>query len=138
MKSFSASLKGVPFRVPEEASDADIDNLFKSLNLNELVTPYDCIDDLRKRLKLSPLSPLLPSKNIFVFSKKNSAVKIFNFVYLLNEVPKIWNISSLTRPSTLSWWHALCKSFQEVFKTETNTVIEDMKRSWSIDPFKPC
>ena len=34
-------LKGVPFRFPEEVFDGDIDELFKSLKLDKLVTPYD-------------------------------------------------------------------------------------------------
>ena len=43
---FLSRIKGVPLQVPEEASDTDIDELFKSLNLDELVKPYKCTDDL--------------------------------------------------------------------------------------------
>ena len=46
-------VKGVLFQVPKEAYDRDIDDLFKSLNLDKSVTPCDCVDDLHKRLKLT-------------------------------------------------------------------------------------
>ena len=46
-------LKWVPFWVPEEASHRDIDELFKSLNLDKSIAPFDCVGDLRIRPKLT-------------------------------------------------------------------------------------
>ena len=82
-------LKGVPFRVPEEASGRDIDELFKSLNLDKSVTPYDCVDDLHKRPKLTQHLAHCCFQRAYFFSVKNVEVKIVKSVYHLDQVPKI-------------------------------------------------
>ena len=63
-------LKGVQFRVPEEASDKDIDELFKSLNLDKSVTPYNCVDDLHKRSKLTEYLAQCCCQRTYFFSVK--------------------------------------------------------------------
>ena len=63
-------LKGVPFRVTEGASDRDIDELFKSLILDKSITPYDCVDDLRKRPKLTQYLAHCCRQRTYFFSVK--------------------------------------------------------------------
>ena len=63
-------LKGVPFRVPEEASDRDIDGLFKSLNPDKSIMPYDCVDDLHKRTKLTQYLAHCCHQRTYFFSVK--------------------------------------------------------------------
>ena len=63
-------LKGVPFQVPEEASDRDIDELFKPLNLDKSVTSYDRVDDLCKRLKLTQYLAHCCCQRKYLFSVK--------------------------------------------------------------------
>ena len=67
---FYPQLKIVPFRDPKEGSDGDIDEIFKYLNLEKSITPYDCIDDLRKWPKLNQYLAHCYHQRTFLFSKK--------------------------------------------------------------------
>ena len=60
-------LKRVPFRVPKEASQ-------KSLNLDKSVTPYDCVDDLRKRPKLTQYLAHCCCQRTYFFSATSKEV----------------------------------------------------------------
>ena len=68
-------LKGVPFRVPEEASDRDNDELFKSLSLDKSITLYDCIDDVRRRPKLTQYLAHCCYQRTYFFSVKKCGIQ---------------------------------------------------------------
>ena len=113
-------LKGVPFQVPEEASDRDIDELFKSLNLDKSVTPYDCVDDLCKRLKLiQHLAHCCRQRKCFFSVKKCGSQNCEICLPPQSSAQDFERLGHLPDP-TPSSDDLHYKLFQEVFKTETD------------------
>ena len=83
-------LKGVPFRVPEEASDRDIDELFKSLTLEKLITANTMLT-VKSAESLKP-SLVYAARTISASEKKNYFVMgsaLFTCGALLTEFKSI-------------------------------------------------
>ena len=112
-------LKWVPFWVPEEASHRDIDELFKSLNLDKSITPFDCVGDLHKRPKLTQYLPHCCCQRTYFFSvKKCGSQNCEIFLAPLSSVQNFERLGHLPDP-TPSSENLHYKPFQKVFKTET-------------------
>ena len=113
-------LKGVPFRVPEEASDRDIDELFKSLNLDKSKTPYNCVDDLRKRPKLTQYLAHCCRQRTYFFSVKKCGSQNCEICLPPRSIAQDFERLGHLPDPTPSSDDLHYKPFQEVFKTETD------------------
>ena len=112
-------LKWVPFWVPEEASHRDIDELFKSLNLDKSITPFDFVGDLHKRPKLTQYLTHCCCQRTYFFSvKKCGSQNCEIFLAPLSSVQNFERLGHLPDP-TPSSENLHYKPFQKVFKTET-------------------
>ena len=113
-------LKWVPFRVPEEASHRDIDELFKSLNLDKSITPFDCVGDLRKRPKLTQYLTHCCHQRTYFFSVKKCGSQNCEICLVppssVQDFERLGHLPDLT-PSSDNLHY---KPFQKVFKTETD------------------
>ena len=135
-------LKGVPFRVPEEASDRDIDELFKSLNRDKSITPYDCVDDLRKRPKLTQyLAHCCRQRTYFFSVKKCGSQNCEICLPPRSSAQDFERLGHLPDP-TPSSDDLHYKPFQEVFKTETDesamASLKTLKYRGHKIPFNPA
>ena len=135
-------LKGVPFRVPEEASDRDIDELFKSLNLDKSKTPYNCVDDLRKRPKLTQYLAHCCRQRTYFFSVKKCGSQNCEICLPPRSIAQDFERLGHLPDPTPSSDNLHYKPFQEVFKTETEESampsLKTLKDRCHKIPFNPA
>ena len=113
-------LKGVSIRVPEKAPDRDIDEAFKFLNLDKSITPYDWVDDLRKRPKLTQYLAHCCRQRTYFFSVKKCGSQNCKICLTprssTQDFERLGDLPDLT-PSSDNLHY---KPFQRVFKTEAD------------------
>ena len=124
-------LKGVLFWVPEEASNRDIDQLFKSLNLDKSITPYNCVDDLHKRPKLTQYLAHCCRQRTYFFSVKKCGSQNCEICWPPRssalDFERLGHLPDLTPSSDDLHYKPFC-----------DDIIEDIKRLWSQNPIQPC
>ena len=135
-------LKGVPFRVPEEVSNRDIDELFESLHLEKSVMPDDHVDDLHKRPKLTQYLAHCCCQKTYFFSVKKCGSQDCKICLppwsSVQDSERLGHLRDLT-PSSDNLHY---KPFQEVFKTETDEStmpsLKTLKDCGHKIPFNPA